>query len=112
MAYDVELANRLRAALAGEQHVSEKAMFGGLAFLIDGAMAVAVSGQGGLLLRVDPNETDALLRRRGVHRFVMHGRELAGWLRIEDAAMRTDAQLAGWVRRGVAQARLAPARRR
>ncbi len=83
MAYDVELANRLREALADEDGVTEQRMFGGLAFMIGGHMAVAASGQGGLLLRCDPNETDALVQKPHAARFEMRGREMNGWLRID-----------------------------
>ena len=108
MAYDEDLANRIREALAGEQGVTEQRMFGGLAFLIGGHMAVAASGQGGLMLRVDPDEHDALLAEPHAQPFEMRGRQMAGWLRVEDAGVRAQGDLELWVRRGVAYARSLP----
>ena len=109
MAYDAELAERVRALVARERGLSEKRMFGGLAFLINGHMAVSASGQGGLLLHVDPADTDALVREPKVHRAVMRGREMDGWLRVPANAVEDDDDLARWVGRGVAHARsLAP----
>jgi TfoX N-terminal domain len=81
MAYDEGLADRIRAAIEDEGGVSEKRMFGGLAFLVHGNMAVSASGQGGLLLRVDPRETDSVVREDGVTRFEMRGRPMGGWVR-------------------------------
>lgn len=102
MAYDEELADRVREALAGEQ-VTERRMFGGLAFLVRGAMAVAVSGAGGLMVRVDPSEAQVLLQQAGVEQVQMGGRApLRGWVRVEAPA--DDTALAAWVRRGVAEA--------
>lgn len=103
MAYDEELVNRLRAALASET-VTEKAMFGGLAFMINGNLAVSASARGGLLLRVDPAEADELCANPGVSRFVMRGRELNGWLHIRPPAVNSDDQLRGWVALGVVRA--------
>jgi TfoX/Sxy family transcriptional regulator of competence genes len=108
MAYDHELADRLREALQGEDGVSEKAMFGGLAFLINGNMAVSASGRGGLLLRIDPGKAEVLTAQRHVERFVMRGRAMDGWLRVDDAALRTDKDLRRWVRHGVTYARTLP----
>jgi TfoX/Sxy family transcriptional regulator of competence genes len=105
MAYDRELAERVRECLALEAGVSERSMFGGLAFLIDGKMSVSVSGQGGLLLRVDPAQTDKLVARAHVQRFVMRGREMGGWLRIDPDGLRTKRELARWVAIGVGYAR-------
>jgi hypothetical protein len=111
MAYDAELAERLRAVLAGEPGVSEKRMFGGLAFLLDGHLAVAASGAGGLLLRCDPARTDELVARPPATRAVMRGREMDGWLRVPAGAVRTDERLRHWVGFGTAYARsLPPAR--
>jgi TfoX/Sxy family transcriptional regulator of competence genes len=110
MAYDEELANRIRELIAGEAGVTEKRMFGGLAFLIGGNMAVAASGQGGLMVRVDPDETEALLEKPHAQPFVMRGREMKGWLRVEDDGVRTKRQLEPWVKRGVAYARSLPAK--
>ena len=108
MAYDEDLANRIRELIAGEENVTEKKMFGGLAFLVGGNMAVAASGQGGLMLRVDPDETEALLAGSQARPFEMRGREMRGWLRVADEDVRTKRQLQPWVRRGVAYARSLP----
>jgi hypothetical protein len=109
MAYDEELADRLREVLQHEPGLSEKRMFGGLAFLINGNMAVSASSQGGLLLRVDPAQTDALIREPHAQRFRMRGREMDGWLRIDTEAVGSDAALERWTAHGVAYARsLAP----
>ena len=111
MAYDEDLANRVRELLAAEDGVVEKKMFGGLAFLIGGNMSVAASGQGGLMVRVDPAETDTLLAKPHAAPFEMRGRSMQGWLRVDDEGIRTKRQLEPWVRRGVAYARsLAPKR--
>ena len=111
MAYDDELADRLRELVQGERGVTEKRMFGGLAFLINGNMAVSASSQGGLLLRVDPAETDTLVEDPDARRFVMRGREMDGWLRVDPAGLSTDRQLQQWVARGVAYARSLPPKR-
>jgi TfoX/Sxy family transcriptional regulator of competence genes len=111
MAYDEDLANRIRELISLERGVSEKRMFGGLAFLIHGNMSVSVSGSGGLLLRVDPDETDSLLRRPHASPFEMRGREMRGWLRVDADGVRTKRQLAGWVAHGIAYARALPAKR-
>jgi TfoX N-terminal domain len=108
VAYDEELANRLRELLATESGVGEKRMFGGLAFLIGGHMAVAASGQGGLMVRVPPEDTAALLRREHVSAVVMSGRETRGWLRVADDGIRTTRQLQSWVTRGVDCAKRLP----
>jgi TfoX/Sxy family transcriptional regulator of competence genes len=101
MAYDKDLAERLREHLQGIRGVTEKSMFGGLAFLVHGNMAVSASGKGGLLLRCDPTHTDALVRESGAERFEMRGREMDGWLRIDGGAVATDGELERWVRIGV-----------
>ena len=108
MAYDEALADRLRSCLQGQPGLTEKRMFGGLAFLVNGNMAVAASGQGGLLLRVDPADTETLVREPHVERFEMRGREMDGWLRVEDAAVETDEALDTWVAHGVAYATALP----
>ena len=108
MAYDRELAERVRLLLAEEVDVGEKAMFGGLAFLIGGNMAVAASGQGGLLVRVDPARSAALQAETGVRPMEMQGKAMAGWLRVESAAVDDDEELASWVHRGVDFARSLP----
>ncbi len=108
MAYDEDLANRLRELVGGEPGLTEKRMFGGLAFLINGNMAVSASGQGGLLLRVDPDETDALLAKPYAQPFEMRGRIMQGWMRVEPDGLKTRAQLQRWVARGVGYARSLP----
>ena len=110
MAYDEDLANRIRGLIAAEPDVTEKRMFGGLAFLIGGNMSVAASGQGGLMVRVDPDETEALVAKPHAKPFVMRGREMKGWLRVEDEGIRTKRQLEPWVKRGVTYARSLPAK--
>ncbi|HEY0632999.1 MAG TPA: TfoX/Sxy family protein [Thermoleophilaceae bacterium] len=110
MAYDEDLANRVRELMAGEPDVTEKKMFGGLAFLVGGNMSVAASGQGGLMVRCDPEETDALVSKPHARRFEMRGREMQGWLRVDDEGIHTKRQLEPWVRRGVAYARSLPAK--
>jgi len=108
MAYDVELAERIREHLSGEP-VTEKKMFGGLAFLLGGNMSVAASGQGGLMVRVDPNETEALLAEPGAAEFEMAGRgPMKGWLRVSPDVLGDDETLGAWVSRGVAYARTLP----
>ena len=111
MAYDEELAGRIRDLVAGEPGLTEQKMFGGLAFLIGGNMAVAASGQGGLLVRVDPDESDALVETTGAEAMVMRGREMRGWLRVEAADVGTEDDLAAWVERGASYARSLPAKR-
>jgi TfoX/Sxy family transcriptional regulator of competence genes len=108
MAYDEDLANRIRELLAGEEDVTEMPMFGGLAFLLRGNMAVAVSSKGGLMLRCDPDELDAALARPHTGPMIMRGRAAKGWLRVEADGMRTKRQLEPWVRRGVRFARSLP----
>ena len=108
MAYDEDLAERLRECVAGEKGVTEKKMFGGLAFLINGNMAVAASGQGGLLLRCDPADSDKLTAKPSVERMVMRGRAMDGWLRVEAPAIKTDKQLSTWVSHGVNYAKSLP----
>jgi TfoX/Sxy family transcriptional regulator of competence genes len=110
MAYDEDLANRIRELIAAEPDVTEKRMFGGLAFLIRGNMSVAASGQGGLMVRVEPEETDTLVAKPHASPMVMRGREMQGWLRVDSEGVRTKRQLEPWVRRGVAYARSLPAK--
>src|SRR5690349_13693598 len=100
MAYDEELAERIRWLVAGEPGVTEKKMFGALAFLVGGNMAVAASGQGGLLARVDPDESDALVAASTARPMEMRGRQMAGWLRVDPDDVSSDAALAEWVERG------------
>jgi hypothetical protein len=108
MAHDDDLANGIRELLGAERGVEEMRMFGGLAFLINGNMSVAVSGQGGLLVRVPPDDTDKLVQRPHVSPMVMAGRETRGWLRVAAAGVQTRRQLQGWVTRGVGYARTLP----
>jgi TfoX/Sxy family transcriptional regulator of competence genes len=108
VAYDEDLANRIRELLAGEQGVTEKKMFGGLAFLIGGNMSVSASGRGGLMVRVDPADSAALVRKGHCARMVMRGREVDGWLRVAPEGVRTRRQLEPWVKRGVGYARSLP----
>lgn len=108
MAYDEQLANRIRELVAGEGAVTEVRMFGGLAFMIAGHMSVAASGQGGLLLRVDPDHSEALAGKPFAHAFEMRGRPARGWLRVDAEGVKTKRQLERWVARGVAYARSLP----
>ncbi len=109
MAYDEELADRIRQLLAPDSDVSEQRMFGGLAFLVAGNMAVAASGQGGLMVRVDPEQTDDLVDEPHVEPFVMRGRPMRGWLRVAVEGLLAEDELESWVSRGVQYARsLAP----
>jgi TfoX/Sxy family transcriptional regulator of competence genes len=110
MAYDEDLANRIRELIAGDPAVAEKRMFGGLAFLVNGNMAVAASGQGGLMVRVEPDDTDALLAKPHARPFEMRGREMQGWLRVDAEGVRTKRQLEPWVKRGTAYAGSLPSK--
>jgi TfoX/Sxy family transcriptional regulator of competence genes len=111
VAYDEDLADRIRDLVAGEPDLTEKKMFGGLAFLIGGNMAIAASGQGGALVRVDPEESDQLVAKTNAQVMVMRGRSMRGWLRVDTKGLRTKRQLAKWVDLGTAYARSLPAKR-
>lgn len=111
VAFDEDLADRIRELLAHRRGVTEQRMFGGLAFLVNGNMAVSASGQGGLLLRVDPEDAGRLIRRAHVQPFEMRGRSMNGWLRVDGDGVRTKRQLEPWVERGVAYARSLPKKR-
>ncbi len=111
VAYDEELADRIRELLSAEPDLAEKKMFGGLAFLIGGNMSVAASGQGGVLVRVDPSQSDALLATTNARLMEMRGRQMQGWLRVAHDDVRTKRQLAKWVRLGATYARSLPAKR-
>jgi TfoX/Sxy family transcriptional regulator of competence genes len=111
MAYDEELADRIRELVGGEAELTERKMFGGLAFLIGGNMAVAASGQGGVLVRVDPAESDRLVATTNARPMEMRGREMPGWLRVGPEDVRTKRQLAKWVELGTGFARSLPAKR-
>jgi TfoX/Sxy family transcriptional regulator of competence genes len=108
MAYDEDLANRIRELLGPQKGVEEKRMFGGLAFLVNGNMSVAASGRGGLMVRVPPTETAKLLTRDHVEPMVMAGRETRGWLRVSADGVKTKRQLQSWITRGVDYARSLP----
>jgi hypothetical protein len=112
VAFDEDLANRLRELLQAEKGLTEQRMFGGLAFLIGGNMAVSASGRGGLLLRGDPAKTEDLAHQPHVHPFVMRGREMDGWLRVDDEGVRTKRQLERWVKVGVSYARSLPPKKK
>jgi hypothetical protein len=110
VAYDEDLADRIREVLSdlGVDGVREQKMFGGLAFLVGGHIAVGASREGGVLLSVERADTDVLLEKPHTRPMVMRGRELAGWLRVDPEGVRTKRQLAAWVRRGVDHARSLP----
>jgi TfoX/Sxy family transcriptional regulator of competence genes len=110
MPYDEELADRIRELVGGEPDLTEKKMFGGLAFLVGGNMAVAASGQGGVLVRVDPAESEALVATTSARPMEMRGRQMQGWLRVDSDDLRTKRQLAKWVELGAAYARSLPAK--
>jgi TfoX N-terminal domain len=111
VAYDEDLANRVRELVASESGVVEQRMFGGLAFLIGGHMSVSVSGQGGLLLRCEPTETEALLGKPHAAQFEMRGRTMEGWLRVRPEGLTTKRELERWVARGVSYAHSLPPKR-
>jgi TfoX/Sxy family transcriptional regulator of competence genes len=111
MAYDEDLAERIRALVAKERGLSEKQMFGGKAFLIGGNMAIAASGQGGILVRVDPKQSDKLVRTTKATIAVMRGREMRGWLRVKSEDVRTRPQLRKWVTLGATYAGSLPAKK-
>lgn len=108
MAYDEELVDRIRELIAADPDVAERKMFGGLAFLVAGHLAVAASGGGGLMVRVDPEAGDVLLDRPHVRAFEMRDRPIDGWLRVDAEGLGTRRQLEAWVRRGVGYARSLP----
>jgi TfoX/Sxy family transcriptional regulator of competence genes len=111
MAYDEHLADRIRDLVADEPALTEQKMFGGLAFLVGGNMAVAASGQGGLLVRVDPEDSPRLVAATKAHPMEMRGREMPGWLRVDAAHVRTKRELSAWVMRGLSFARSLPPKR-
>jgi TfoX/Sxy family transcriptional regulator of competence genes len=110
MPYDEDLADRIRALLGSEAGVTEQRMFGGLAFLIGGNMAVTASGRGGLMVRVDPHQSDRLVATSTAEPMVMRGRPMAGWLRVPSEDVRTKRQLSKWVAVGTTYARSLPAK--
>jgi len=111
MAYDDQLAARIRELVADEPGLTEQKMFGGLAFLIGGNMSVAASGEGGILVRVDPEQSDELVAKTAARPMEMRGREMRGWLRVGPDAVRTKRELRMWVERGTAYARSLPPKR-
>jgi TfoX/Sxy family transcriptional regulator of competence genes len=111
MAYDEDLANRVREQLADQDGVTEKQMFGGLAFLLDGNMAVGLSSGGELMVRLGLDGTDAALARPHTRLFDMTGRPMRGWILVAPEGVRTTRQLSAWVRRGADFARTLPAKR-
>ena len=108
MAYDEELAERIRELVAERPAVSEQKMFGGLAFLIGGNMAVAASGQGGLLVRVDAARGDELVASGAAQPMEMRGRAMTGWIRVPSEAARNKRQLVRWVNLGTEYAASLP----
>jgi TfoX/Sxy family transcriptional regulator of competence genes len=108
VAYDEELAERIRTMVGDRAGLTEKKMFGGLAFLIGGNMAIAASGQGGILVRVDPEESDQLVSTTPAEPMEMRGRQMVGWLRVDRAAVADDAALVAWVERGTSYAASLP----
>jgi TfoX/Sxy family transcriptional regulator of competence genes len=111
VAYDEKLADRIRELVGSEPGLSEMRMFGGLAFLIGGNMAIGVSGQGGILVRVDPDESDELVSTTNARLMEMRGRSMRGWLRVDSKDLGTKRQLAKWVELGVAYAKSLPAKK-
>jgi TfoX/Sxy family transcriptional regulator of competence genes len=112
MAYDEDLADRIRALLAEQPALRETKMFGGLAFLVEGHLAIAASGQGGALVRVDPEQSDHLVETTPAEEAVMRGRPMPGWLRVASDDLRTKRQLARWVRISAAYASSLPPKKR
>jgi TfoX/Sxy family transcriptional regulator of competence genes len=114
MAYDEDLADRIRVAIGNSEHatgqITEKRMFGGLAFLQNGNMSVAASGQGGLMLRVEPDETAELIERPHAGPMVMRGKEMAGWMRVDAEGVASDEALQEWVDIGLSRAGSMPAK--
>jgi hypothetical protein len=111
VAYDEDLANRIRELIGAEPGLSEQKMFGGLAFLLNGNMAVSASGRGGIMVRVDPARSDTLTAAGEAETMIMQGREMPGWLRVAPEHVRTKRQLSKWVERGAGYARSLPAKK-
>jgi TfoX/Sxy family transcriptional regulator of competence genes len=110
MAYDEDLAGRIRDLVGDEPGLTEQKMFGGLAFLIGGNMAIAASGQGGILVRADPAESDSLVSSTDAYLMEMRGKQMAGWLRVDSEHVAAEQELARWVEVGTAYARSLPAK--
>jgi hypothetical protein len=111
MAYDQGLAERIRLLVDGDPDLTEKKMFGGLAFLISGNMAIAASGEGGVMVRVDPEQSDSLVTATTATVVEMRGRSMPGWLHVDSGDLRADGDLAAWVGRGTGYARSLPPKR-
>ena len=111
MAYDEQLAERIRELVSGEPGVTEQKMFGGLAFLVGANMAIAASGQGGALVRVDPEESDRLVASTDAYLMEMRGKQMRGWLRVDPQHVGMKQQLAQWVEVGTGYARSLPVKR-
>jgi hypothetical protein len=111
MAYDEALANRIRELIGADADVTEQKMFGGLGFMVGGNMAISASGEGGILVRVDPADSDSLVASTNAYSMVMRGRPMQGWLRVSAEHVRTARQLGKWVTLGVGYARSLPAKR-
>jgi TfoX/Sxy family transcriptional regulator of competence genes len=110
MAYDEKLAQRLRTLLAKERNVAEKKMFGGLGFLVRGNMCVSASGKGGLLVRIDPEDSDEAIARPHASLMEMGGRSMAGWIRVDAAGLKSERQLESWVKRALEYVKTLPAK--
>jgi len=111
VAYDEKLAERIRSLIANEPDVGEQKMFGGLAFLIGGNMAVAASGQGGLMVRVDPAKGETLIAKSHARPMEMRGRSMSGWLRLDSDDVRQKRELSKWIDIGVSYAKSLPPKR-
>jgi hypothetical protein len=111
MAYDEELADRIRDLVGDEPGLTEQKMFGGLAFLIGGNMAIAASGQGGILVHTDPEASDGLVETTDAYLMEMRGKQMRGWLRVDSEQVTTEPTLAKWVEVGTSYARSLPAKR-
>jgi TfoX/Sxy family transcriptional regulator of competence genes len=111
VAYDEDIANRIRELVGGRPDLTEQRMFGGLAFLIGGNMAIAASGKGGIMVRVDPAKSDGIVAKTSARPMVMRGREMQGWLRVDADDVRTKRQLAKWVALGTGFAESLPPKR-
>jgi hypothetical protein len=111
MAYDEQLAERIRDLVGDEPGLTEQKMFGGLAFLIGGNMAIAASGQGGILVRTDPDASDDLVGSTDAYLMEMRGKQMRGWLRVDTEQVSTEPELAKWVELGTSYARSLPAKR-
>lgn len=112
MAYDSDVAERIRELISGQPDMTEKRMFGGLAFLIAGRMALAANSQGGIMVRVAPDETDRLVESGDAHVVEMRGRAMRGWVGVAPEQLTSSRQLRRWVNLGVAHARSLPRKRR